>query len=124
MKSNVKPGMLAYVIAPKNGNPVTPGILGRVVYVERLSKLSDIFQDVNGNLTRNTGDYTELTWIISAKEPLPCLITFDTGISRTVFMYERPMIDSCLRPLLDPNIDVTDEEVKELYSNKELECQM
>jgi hypothetical protein len=124
MKTNVQPGMLAYVVPPKNSPPITPGMIGRIVYVERPDSPNEVLKDINGRLLRNTLPSSGLAWIISAKEPMPCMVRFGDGQRDVWYMQERPMLDECLRPLLDPNLDVSDEEVKELYSTKEKECQV
>jgi hypothetical protein len=121
MKTNVQPGMLARVVAQKDRAPATPEIIGRIVYVERPEKVGEIYKDINGRWFQATG-CDKVVWIVSAKEPMP-LVRFLDGNSELLYMYERPMLDVCLRPLLDPNLDVSDEEVKKLFSVKEVECQ-
>jgi hypothetical protein len=123
MKTNVQPGMLAYVVPLKDCVPMTPEILWRIVYVERPEKVGEIYKDINGRCFPDPS-CNQVVWIVSAKEPMPCGVRFLDGSSELLYMYESPMLDVCLRPLLDPNLDVSDEEVKELYSTKEKECQV
>lgn len=122
MKTNVQPGMLAYVV-PLPGTPViTPEILGRVVYVERTAKQDHVYRHIDGRLMANTLIETAPTWIVSAKDPLPGRVALPGEAVEIWYMHERPILDACLRPLLDPNLDISDEEVKELYSPKKEEC--
>jgi hypothetical protein len=123
MKTNVQPGMLAIVIPP-NGMPMsTPEMIGRVVYVEGLAGKGVVRRDESGILLR-IEDTPSVVWIISASEPLPTRVIYPDGRSNIHYLAKRAMRDTHLRPILDPNIDVSDEEVKELYSTKEKECQV
>lgn len=123
MKTNVKPGMLAYLVSPQGFKPNTPEIIGRIVFVEREVSSQDVFTHVDGRMMRNTfqSSDSEKIWVISAKEPLPSMVTIPGEPVEKWYTYERPMLDSCLRPLLDPDLGITDEEVDELYATKEKE---
>jgi hypothetical protein len=119
MKTNVQPGMLAYIVAVPGIQVVIPEIIGRVVYVERHFDRNYVFKHIDGRMMRNNMYFPENTWIISAKEPLPARVSLPSQPVEIWLMHERPLLDACLRPLLDPNLGVSDEEVKELYSKKE-----
>lgn len=115
--SNVKPGMLARVVRPKGHPMVTPELLGHIVFVECHYTNDMVFPTLEGRplIGPLHGD---TIWVVSSNTPLP------TRVKRgfLVHSYKRPVADECLRPLLDPNLGVSDEEVKELYSTKEKEC--
>jgi hypothetical protein len=123
MKTNVQPGMLAYVAASKYGKARTPEIIGRIVFVERAISPEDVFKHIDGRAMRNDFRTQGPVWVISAKEPLPAWVTLPGLTGEVWYLYERPMVDECLRPLIDPDIDVSDEEVKELYSVKPRELE-
>jgi hypothetical protein len=114
--SNVRPGMLARVINP-GGKAITPEIVGRIVFVERKHEVDAIITDVGGRMFRNNSPYSELAWMISASIPLPFRFA---GVSETLYTYERPLLDVCLKPLIDPDLGVTEDEVCELYYPKEV----
>lgn len=116
MKTNVQPGMLARVVALSDRPMNTPEILGRIVYVERGMGVNDEFKATCGTILRNARLYEDLTWVISAKTPLPVQLVCEDGSKKYYETYERPMMDKCLRPLLDPNLDISDQEVRELFS--------
>ena len=120
-KSNVVPGMLAYVV-PIPGQPsMTPEILGRIVYVERESVPGEIITHVDGRRMRNDLPYTELVWWITAREPLPCPAHL-LGAPRDVWWtHGRPLKDVHLRPIHEPGLDITEEDVRELFSPNETE---
>lgn len=125
-KNNVAPGMLAYVVATP-GKPVnTPDLVGRFVFVERLSVPNEILTHVDGrkmlcNRQESIAGLGTLWWI-TAKEPLPCVVHTD-GVPdlEQWWCYARPILDESLRPVLGPGLDITDEEVQNLYSAKEKE---
>lgn len=122
MKTNVQAGMLAYIVRRPGVIPNTPEIIGRVVYVERVAEDPFILKHIDGRMVRGHSAYTEPLWVISSRDPLPCHVQIP-GLEPEVWMvHERRIFDACLRPLIDPDIDVSDEEVKELYSIKEVEC--
>lgn len=111
MKTNVQPGMLARVVS--GPNMVTPELIGRIVFVERALEDLETLPLIGGGILCYKSDGVA-TWIVSAKEPLPT--PRGGGL---VFSSERALKDYLLRPLLDPNLAISDEEVKELYSPKE-----
>lgn len=114
MKTNVQPGMLARVVrTPKT---TTDAMVGRIVFVERDHKMSDVFHTVDGISCRWGSPVTEPTWVISAKTPLPFRNTEHPEIGGVLYFYERPVPDANLRPLLDPGLDVSDQEVRELFA--------
>lgn len=113
MKSNVKPGMLARVV-PRPGVPLrTPEIRDRIVFVERECLAGQQFKTTCGVTITQEVPYTELTWVVSSKTPLPMVMEPDMVVFQG---YERPILDKCLRPIIDPSLDISDEEVRELYS--------
>jgi hypothetical protein len=69
MKTNVQPGMLAYVAASKYGKARTPEIIGRIVFVERAMSHEDVFNHIDGRAMRNDFRAQRPIWVISAKEP-------------------------------------------------------
>jgi hypothetical protein len=123
MKTNVQPGMLAYVVSRPGITPNTPEIIGRIVYVEREPEVPFILRHLDGRMVYGVNDDSEKVWVISAREPLPCLVRIPGKSPEIWLTSERRILDSLLRPLLDPDLDVSDEEVKELFSLKEVECQ-
>lgn len=123
MKTNVQPGMLAYVVA-RNCEPVqTPEILGRIVYVEGPVDPNHIYRHVDGRMMRDQNIYAEVVWMVSAKEPMPAMVHIPGQPSEVWYVHERTLYDACLRPLIDPNLNITEDEVTELYSPKEPVCQ-
>ena len=114
MKTNVKPGMLARVIRTKN--TTTEAIVGRIVFVERAYIQFDVLHTVEGRPCMWTAPVLEPTWVISAKTPLPYKNTEYPKFGNILYFYERPIPDVALRPLLDPGLDISDQEVRELYS--------
>jgi hypothetical protein len=124
MKTNVQPGMLAYVVSRPGVTPSTPGIIGRIVYVEREPEVPFVLHHLDGRMVYGINNDLEKVWVVSAREPLPCLVKIPGKSPEIWLTHERRILDECLRPLLDPNLDVSDEEVKELYSTKEKECQV
>lgn len=122
MQTNVKPGMLAYIVAIPGIQVHHPEILGRIVFVEGPRDPNYIYCHPDGRRMQDTNIYTEPVWRVSAKEPLPAKVFYPGCPEETWYMYERSIVDASLRPLLDPDLDVSDEEVKELYSTKEKEC--
>jgi hypothetical protein len=124
MKTNVQPGMLARVVKLNGPTPtgmVNVELRGRIVFVERAYVAGELVRTLEGRILRNTTCFTQNVWIVSSRMPLPVLFR-EGGDIKHYTSYEIPILDACLRPLLDPNIGVSDEEVKELYSTKEKEC--
>src|ERR1700751_2260337 len=122
MKTNVQPGMLAYVVARPGGIVYTPEIIGRIVFVEGPAIQGYIYTHVDGRQLRDGRIHTEPVWRVSAKSPLPVRASSEGMPEETWYVYERTIFDACLRPLIDPNLDISDEEVKELYSTKKEDC--
>lgn len=120
MQTNVKPGMLAYVIARPGVQPFTPDIIGRIVYVDRAPESPFIMKHIDGRLVQLLNSPLDTVWVVSARQPLPCPVKIPGAEPEVWQTYERRLIDACLRPLIDPNIDVSDEEVKELYGVKSI----
>jgi hypothetical protein len=112
MKTNVQPGMLAYVASIPGHIPITPEIVGRIVFVEREFIEAEKFTATDGTEFGMTASGS-LAWVISAKEPLPVWFSPRKEI---IFSHERGMGDEFLRPLIDPGIDISDREVRELFS--------
>jgi hypothetical protein len=124
MKTNVQPGMLARVVKLEGrapGSIANVELRGRIVFVERAYKNGELINTIEGRVLCDTTPFSKMVWIVSAKTPLPILFR-EGGDIKHYTAYEIPIFDACLRPLLDPNLDVSDEEVKELYSTKEKEC--
>lgn len=111
MKTNVQPGMLARVVSSKNSD-----VIGRIVFVERAHKAENEYECIEGYTCRWWRD-KEPTWVVSAKNPIPYSNTEISHWPSVMHFYERPMLDSALRPLLDPNLDISDQEVRELYGS-------
>jgi hypothetical protein len=122
VSTNVQAGMLAIVVRGPGAGSIqkATGIFGRIVYVERAYVRGETIHAVEGFSVKSNIAYDLPVWMVSAKESLP--FTLLNGDPTTYHTYERPVKDSNLRPLLDPNLGVTDDEVKELYSTKEKEC--
>lgn len=112
MKTNVQPGMLARIVRSKNQENI-----GRIVFVERAHKADNEYESLEGYLCRWPRPLGEPIWVVSAKTPIPYLNTERPNRPPVLHFYERPMPDSMLRPLLDPNLDVSDQEVRELYGS-------
>lgn len=124
MTTNVKPGMLARVVklqGQHTGSLTNVELRGRIVFVERAYVAGELIHTLEGRTLCNTSVYPDHIWMISAKSPLPILFRED-GDVKHYSSYEVPIVDACLRPLFDPDLDISDEEVKELYSSKEKEC--
>ncbi len=124
MKTNVQPGMLARVVrlnGPAPTGMVNVELRGRIVFVERAYKNGELIRTLEGRILRSTDVFLHNIWIVSARNPLPVVFR-EAGDAKHYTAYEIPILDACLRPLLDPNLDISDEEVKELYSTKEKEC--
>ena len=112
MKTNVQPGMLARVVRSKNVEAI-----GRIVFVEREHKAQNVYDSLEGYRC-SWSLVTEPTWVVSAKTPIPYLNTEHSDRPSVLHFHERPMTDSMLRPLLDPNLDISDQEVRELFSTQ------
>lgn len=110
MKTNVQPGMLARVVRSTNQDNI-----GRIVFVEREHKAQNVYESLEGYRC-SWSQLTEPTWVVSAKMPIPYLNTEHSDRPSVLHFHERPMPDSMLRPLLDPNLDISDQEVRELFS--------
>jgi hypothetical protein len=95
----------------------TPELIGRVVFVEGPYTELIVFQTLEGIRMRGADPEPNI-WIVSSNAPLPSR----TKNGVLLHSYKRPIGAECLRPLLDPDLDVSDKEVKELYSTKEKEC--
>ncbi len=108
--SNVKPGMLAYVTNPKGIPLATPEIIGRVVYVKCASDPDMKFPTVEGRIL-NGCISNGVVWVVSSNTPLP--VRHGDALFH---MYERPLRDVILRPLSDPDLGVSDSEVRDIYS--------
>lgn len=125
MATNVKPGMLARVVKLEGprapGSMVNAELRGRIVFVERAYRNGEVLHMLEGQKLSSNAIYTQNIWMVSARTPLPFLFR-EGGDIKHYTAYEIPVVDACLRPLIDPNLDVSDEEVKELYSTKEEKC--
>jgi hypothetical protein len=124
MKTNVQPGMLARVVKLEGrapGSLVNVELRGRIVFVERACQSGELINTIEGRVLCNNIASRKMVWIVSAKTPLP-IVFREGGDIKHYTAYEIPIVDACLRPLLDPNLDISEEEVKEIYSTKEKEC--
>lgn len=110
--SKIQPGMLCIVVRPKGMVINTVELLDRIVVVDRACTESDVFVSVNGCRTRSK----DSDWIISANSPLPWRINLWDGGMVLEHFQERPVWEALLKPLIDPDHGVTDEEVRSLYS--------
>ena len=116
--TNVEPGCLAYVVNRKDHVPDTPDIIGRIVYVERayLPGVDMITNSETGQVVRLNMLTSEPTWMISAHQPLPAKVRIglDPWMAWTTF--ERPLVDSFLRPISDPQLYIPEDAMDSMYA--------
>lgn len=115
---NVTHGMLARIVKTTVkvvGAIEVPELIGRIVFVERAYRNFEVLHTIEGHVVVCSGDFSELIWMVSAKIPLPVISTAENSV-KWMTAYEIPVFDAALRPLLDNNLDISDKEVKELYS--------
>lgn len=116
--TNVEPGCLAYVVNRKDRVPDTPDLIGRIVYVERDYKpgIDLITNAVTGQAVRSHTLPTEPTWMISAHQPMPAKVRIGTEPWMDWTTLERPLGDSFLRPISDPQLYIPEGDVDSLYA--------
>jgi hypothetical protein len=123
---NVSPGMLARIVKvdmPESGAVEVPELIGRIVFVERVYQNCDPIHTLEGSIVYCSGNFSDLLWMVSSKTPMPVLLRTENEV-QWLSSHAIPVFDRALRPLLDQNLDVSEKEVKELYSTKEKECQV
>lgn len=109
--SKIKPGMLCIVVMPKSEPPATQSLIGRVVTAVRLKKAGEKFINIAGE-SFISAPREQPSWVIASNSVLPWLV-YDGNIE---YFHERPVIEEMLKPLIDPDHGVTEEEVRSLYS--------
>lgn len=110
MSSKIVPGILAVVVRG-NYEIRTPELIGRIVTVVRRAHNGEKFLSICGR-RRVALVETEDPWVIAANSPLPWRLR-EGGLFEFI---ERPLWSGMLKPLNDPDLGVTDEEVEKLYS--------
>ena len=109
--SQIKPGMLCVVVMPKSEPLTTHSLIGRVVTAVRLKKDGEKFTNLAGKSYRSTSR-GKPSWVITSNSVLPWTM-FNGNIE---YFHERTVIEEMLKPLIDPDHGVTEEEVRSLYS--------
>jgi hypothetical protein len=122
-ETNVIPGCLAVIVSKKGHVPRLPELIDRLVFVEREYRPYDVLQDVHTGrkiLCRIPSRAGEKVWIISSRVPLPVLL-FEDGDTIKIYSHERPLHDSFLRPISDPDLPIDPKDVDNLYASVALE---
>lgn len=107
MSKQIKPGMLCIVRGLK-GNAQYPEFCteGRIVEVLRLAQSNEIIESLKGpNIRFVPSNNGAIYWVVTSSSPL----SWGDHLCK-----ERVVIDTCLIPISDPDIELTTEDIKEL----------
>jgi hypothetical protein len=110
--SKIQPGMLCQVI--RIAETQTFELVGRIVTAVRRERAYENFVSIDGHTVDviNLDSFGDSSWVISANMLLPWRL----GNGEMKLFKERPILESMLKPLIDPDHGVTAEEVRSLYS--------
>lgn len=113
--SKIKAGMLCLVVP--TGNVNTPEVVGRIVTTVRMQKPLETFISLDGSITMASGGAR--SWVVKSNSPLPWRVFNSIGGKVLENFEERPIFERMLKPLMDPDNGVTEEEVRALYSTRQ-----
>lgn len=107
--------MLCLVVP--TGNVNTPEVVGRIVTAVRLKKPLETVISTGGLTTMASGGAR--SWVVKSNSPLPWRVFNSIGGKVLENFEERPIFERMLKPLMDPDNGVTEEEVRSLYSTRQ-----
>ncbi len=112
MTKAIKPGMMCLV----KGAQHTLRLNGRIVQVVRASFKGDVFKTIEGPMLSSGNDEG---WVCTSSSPLPIKVVGGHYLGETFNAIERPISGSCLIPISDPDMDVSERE--ERITQKEVD---